>query len=462
MDGVPYPQPLAGPEPQYVPWEVFLVRPIGHPPRPVPPRAADQRSRAYPTLLRVLSWSRYVHLGGPQTPEVGSLACVSRGPFSSRPHFAVWFAVVGFPSLLGGAVVVVGVFCFSWSCCLCACLLLPWLWFAVGVCVCGAVRARVVSVLMCVSCVRGGLGVGVPSVCVGVCVCVCGCVVGAGWGLLLVWVWVWSACAVAGPSLAGVRWRRWCVVCGVWLVVCAVRWWCVGGVVAGVWCGWSLATPGGGSCVLLPATPGWFSLPGVVGVPRHSWLRVQGAVPRNSWLVFAVGGGGRSSPLLAEGPGCGSPPLLAGVRWRRWCEVCGVWRVVCGVRRWSVGGVVAGVWCGWSLATPGGGSCVLLPATPGWVSLPLVVGGPRHSWRRVLGAVPRHSWLGFAVGGGVWCVVCGVWCVVCGGGVLVGLWLMCCVVGPSPLLVEVPVCYSPPLLAGFRCRWWWEVLATPG
>ena len=194
------------------------------------------------------------------------------------------------------------------------------------------------------------------------------------------------------PLLAGVRWRRCCVVCGVWR-------WCVGGVVAGVWCGWSLATPGGGSCVLLPATPGWVSLPVVVGGPRHSWL----------------------------GSACGG----------------GVWCVVCGVWRWCVGGVVAGVWCGWSLATPGGGSCVLLPATPGWVSLPVVVGGPRHSW---LGSV-----------GGV-----AVWCVVCGGGVLVGLWLVCGVVGPSPLLAEVPVCYSPPLLAGFRCRWWWAVPATPG
>ena len=116
--------------------------------------------------------------------------------------------------------------------------------------------------------------------------------------------------------------------------------------VAGVWCGWSLATPGGGSCVLLPATPGWVSLPVLVGGPRHSWLG-------------SAGGGGV------------------------WCVVCG-----------------GGVWCGWSLATPGGGSCVLLPATPGWVSLPVLVGGP------------RHSWLGSADGGGVWCVVCGggVWC----------------------------------------------------
>ena len=98
---------------------------------------------------------------------------------------------------------------------------------------------------------------------------------------------------------------------------------------------------------------------------------------------------------------------------------------------------------------------MLLPATPGWVSLPVVVRGPRHSWLRVPGAVPRHSWLGSAGGGGVWCLVCG-------RGVLAGLWLVCGVVGPSPLLAEVPACYSPPLLAGFRCRWWWAFLATPG
>ena len=74
-----------------------------------------------------------------------------------------------------------------------------------------------------------------------------------------------------------------------------------------------------------------------------------------------------------------------------------------------------------------------------------------------------HGWGPLAaVVCGVWCVVCGVWCVVCGGGVLVGLWLVCGVVGPSPPLAEVPVCYSPPLLAGFRCRLWWAFLATPG
>ena len=242
--------------------------------------------------------------------------------------------------------------------------------------------------------------------------------------------------------------------------------WCVGEVVAGVWCGWSLATPGGGSCVLLPATPGWVSLPLVVGGPRHSWLGSAcgngvwcvvcgGGVLVGLWRVCGVVG---PSPLLAVVPVCYSPPLLAGFRCRWWwavpatpgwgplaAVVCGVWCVVSGV--WCVAVVCwwgcSGVWCGWSLATPGGGSCVLLPATPGWVSLPLVVGGP------------RHSWLGSACGGGVWCVVCG-------GGVLVGLWRVCGVVGPSPLLAVVPVCYSPPLLAGFRCRWWWAVPATPG
>ena len=45
---------------------------------------------------------------------------------------------------------------------------------------------------------------------------------------------------------------------------------------------------------------------------------------------------------------------------------------------------------------------------------------------------------------------------------VLGLWLVCGVVGPSPLLAEVPVCYSLPVLAGFRCRWWWAVPATPG
>ena len=176
--------------------------------------------------------------------------------------------------------------------------------------------------------------------------------------------------------------------------------------------------------MLLPATPGWVSLPVVVGGPRHSWLRSPGgggvwwgcgwcvvwlvprhswrrflcATPRHSWLGFAAGGGVQ----FPATPGWG---LLAAVVRGVWCVVCGVWcaAVVCW---WGCG-------CGWSLATPGGGSCVLLPATPGWVSLPVAVGGPRHSWLRALGAVPRHSWLGSAGGGGVWwgCGWCVVWLV---------------------------------------------------
>ena len=186
--------------------------------------------------------------------------------------------------------------------------------------------------------------------------------------------------------------------------------------------------------------------------------------------MLVVGG---PSPLLAEGPGRGSPPLLAGVRWLRWwlllrgllvgfprcvclwrgacwcvCCVCVavVWVWVCLVcvlahvwRRVAVcfpgwGLLVVFVWvgvwlvCGRSLATPGGGSCVCLPATPGWVAPPVVVGAPRHSWLRVRGlrplaapswcplavvvrgclplcgmvlcGVPRHSWLGSAGHGG--------------------------------------------------------------
>ena len=269
--------------------------------------------------------------------------------------------------------------------------------------------------------------------------------------------WVLLSAVVGAPQLSWLRapgavprhsWLGlaggggvWYVVCGVWCVVCGV--WCA--AVVCLWgCGWCVVWlvprySWRGSCLLLPATPGWVSLPVVVGVPRHSWLRVPGAVPRHSWLGFAVGGGACTSTFLAEGPGCGSSPLLAGVRWRRWCVVCRVWCVV------------RGVWC----VVCGG--CVS-------VGLWLVCGvfGPSPLLATFLFATPRHFWLGFDAGGGGRCVVGGVWCVACSGSVLVLLWLVCGVVGPSPLLAEVPVCYSPPLLAVFRCRWWWAFLATPG
>ena len=249
-----------------------------------------------------------------------------------------------------------------------------------------------------------------------------------GWGLPAavvcgggVLVGLWLVCGVVGPSplvadvpvcyspplLAGFRCRWW------WAVPATPGWGLLAAVVCGVWCVVVVCWWGCGWCVV------WL-------VPRHSWRRFLCATPRHSWLGFAAGGGGRS------------PPLLAGVCRRRWCVAVVCW--------WG---------CGW---------CVV------WLV-------PRHSWRRFLCATPRHSWLGFAARGGGrsppllagvrlrrWCVVCGVWCVVCGvwrwcvGGVV----LVCGVVGPSPPLAVVPVCYSPPLLAGFRCRRWWAVPATPG
>ena len=204
----------------------------------------------------------------------------------------------------------------------------------------------------------------------------------------------------------------------------------------------------------ISATPGWVSLSVVVGAPRHSWLRASGAVPRHSWLGSAGGGGV------------------------------------------------------WSLATPGCGSRSRFPATPGWgVRWWRWWVAPCHSWLRVSGAVPQHSWLGSAGRGGgcfrgwgftvlcvlvarrvrvvsvLVCVVCVLGVCVGGGagvgvpsacvcvcvcvcvcgvsvacgvvrcGVWLGVWLVRAVVGPSPLLAEVPMRDSPPLLAGIRCRW---------
>ena len=252
-----------------------------------------------------------------------------------------------------------------------------------------------------------------------------------------------GVCLLVSVALFPVGRCFWLGVAGFgWVVpLCLFR----GPVFGALWVGFCVVGGRFGGCGLFARgppvpPPPFFWGGGGLAVPPPALPRLALAL----WLLCGVVG---PSPLLAEVPVCYSPPLLAGFRCRCWWAVPATpgWgplaAVVCGV--WCVRGVVAGVWCGWSLATPGGGSCVLLPATPGWVSLPVVVGGP------------RHSWLGSAGGAGVWCVVCG-------GGVLVGLWLVCGVVGPSPFLAEVPVCYSPPLLAGFRCRCWWAVPATPG
>ena len=263
MDGVPYPQPLAGPEPQYVPWGVLLVRPIGHPPRPVPPRAADQRSRAYPTLLRVLRWGRYGHRGGPQTPEVGSLAGAPRGPFSSRPPFRC--AVCG-----------------GW------CLVSPGRAGGGG----GGGCSLFLAVLLA--------GVSPPP---------------------LVAVRRRCVCLWRGACARGVCVGVWCVVCGVWCAV-VVCWWGCGGYVVWLvprhsWRRFLCATPrhswlGFAACgvVRLPATPGWGSAAGS-GV----WCVVCGV-----WCVVS-GGGVLVGLWLVCGAVCYSPPLLVGFRCRWWWAV---------------------------------------------------------------------------------------------------------------------------------------------
>ena len=171
--------------------------------------------------------------------------------------------------------------------------------------------------------------------------------------------------------------------------------------------------------MLLPATPGWVSLPVVVGVPRHSWLRVPGAVPRHSWLGFAVGDGGVRFPAT---PGWGLPVVVVcfaagGVPccvcfWCLWLcavavlccvlRVCGVCVVVAGV--WWCGGCVFRVcWCAWlrvcgipvvcglvspPLATPGLGALLRGPTTPGWGPPPGAVVGPSVAVARRRGSPP--------------------------------------------------------------------------
>ena len=93
-----------------------------------------------------------------------------------------------------------------------------------------------------------------------------------------------------------------------------------------------------------------------------------------------------------------------------------------------------------------------VPATPGWVSLSVVVAAPRHSWLRAPGAVCRHSWRGSAGGGGVWPLAtprCGSrwWFPATPG---LGAPLVAVLGGPLPLLAEGLVGGSPPLLAGVR------------
>ena len=256
MDDVPYPQALAGPEPQYVLWGVLLVRSIG-----------------------------------PQTPEVGSLACVSCGPLSSRPPLSLcglwrWVSRLFWLGCGGGGGGAAPRH--SWPNFLCACPRHSWLrvlgvaprhsWLRYvglwGVVVAGGhslpaegpgwvfprqswLRApgavprhswlgdQLVLVVgghswvpfpAAAVAVSVGLGGGFPVLCVFVvqrvlvCVlCVCGGGVGVG---------VSSVCFDVRVCA--------CVVCGGWFPRLGLAAG-VGVGVAGVCCGWSLTTPGGGS-----------------------------------------------------------------------------------------------------------------------------------------------------------------------------------------------------------------------
>ena len=227
-----------------------------------------------------------------------------------------------------------------------------------------------------------------------------------------------------------------------------------------------------------PATAGWVSLPVVVGVPRQSWLRAPGAVPRHSWL----GSAGAGDVWSLATPGFRSwlrfhATSGSGVRWRWWCMA----PRNCGLR----------VLFGCFLATPGRGSRMRFPATPGWgppaaaVAVLVGLGGgfpvlfvlvaSRVRVVSVLAVCCVFMVSVLVVVGVCVCLlhmsvfvcVCVCVCVVCWWRVvvgpcsprlglllvLVGVGLVCAVVSPLRLLAEVPMCDSPPLLAGFRCRW---------
>ena len=232
-------------------------------------------------------------------------------------------------------------------------------------------------------------------------------------------------------------------------------------------------------CLCLGPVRGWVwvlltppVLAGVLGGRVWAQFVVLSLLCRLS-VVFAVGVRFRpdfGSSVVAWAPR--SPPAVSGsgVRYGRVC-----WARVSAVPSPSWLGCRGCVFCAsvFFFFFLGGGPCPgpsgprpPIPFLSGWVvgsfffflfffvcySPPLLAGFRCRGWW----AVPATpGW------GPLAAVVCGVWFAVCGGGVLVGLWLVCGVVGLSPLLAEVPVCLAPPLLAGFRCRWVWAVPATP-
>ena len=114
---------------------------------------------------------------------------------------------------------------------------------------------------------------------------------------------------------------------------------------AGVGGGWPLAIPGRGSWVRFPATPGWGLSAALLAVSAG----LGGGFP-----VLCVFGARRvlvcALCFCGGGVGVGVPAVRVGA-----CVACIGWfpllRLAAGV---GVG--VAGVCCGWSLATAGGGS----------------------------------------------------------------------------------------------------------
>ena len=185
------------------------------------------------------------------------------------------------------------------------------------------------------------------------------------------------------------------------------RWAAVPGLLLAVLAGWSPCD----SLGVLSLVPSGLGVCPLLCCGRAVWwlwavLPHPPSPPPPSFFFFFLGGGGLAVPPFAS--------------------------LRLALTLWLVGGVV--------------GPSPLLAVVPVCYSPPLLAGFRCRCWW----AVPASpGWGPLAA-------------VVCGGGVLVGLWLVCGVVGPSPLLAVVPVCYSPPLLAGFRCRWWWAVPATPG
>ena len=160
---------------------------------------------------------------------------------------------------------------------------------------------------------------------------------------------------------------------------------------------------------------------------------------------FCPGPCGLSPRLLSFGLGC----------WLFFCFfLVGVCLFRCPFSRWAaVPGLVSPVLAGWSPCACLG---VLSSVPSGWGVWPpsVLLAGGLVAVGCFRAAPPPPS--PFFFGGGGLAVPPFAF-----PRLALALWLVCGVVGPSRLLAEVPVCYSPPLLAGFRCRWWWAVPATP-